>query len=189
MPAMDSDTSDSDDDLERREGLKRRQREFAAKRAAKSSGVEQELVDSESTVEPVPLRPSCCQLVVEDDFDEYLGLADAFRERKFVVVGPDMTPLKGCAGEETGGPFVPDVQWCSYKKVAWSAVMKGQVRCLPPPACLCGHRRQPGRATAERRDRARERNGAREREKPSEREEERACEVGMLRVETAERSS
>ena len=163
MPAMDSDTSDSDDDLERREGLKRRQREFAAKRAAKSS---EEGVDSESTVEPAPLRPSCCQLVVEDDFDEYLGLADAFSARNFVVVGADMTPLKGCAGEETGGlgttraedaqgtptqrgPFVPDVQWCSYKKVAWAAVMKGQVHCLVPPACLCGHRRQPGRATAE----------------------------------------
>lgn len=156
MPRADSDTSDSDDDLERREELKRRQREFAAKRAAKSSAVPEAGGDSsESNSEPAPVRPVCCQLLVEDDFDEYLGLADAFRERKFVVVGADMKPLNG--GEEIAGPFVPDVQWCSYKKVAWAAVMKGQVSCLAPPpsylacptACLFGRRRQPERATAE----------------------------------------
>jgi len=127
---MDSDTSDSGDDLERHDELKRRQREFAAKRAfrasaaqpAPSDGVAEHPAEEGSTV-----RPLCCQLLVEDDYDEHLDLAGAFRERGFVVVGADMLPLPGHAPEKEDGPFVPDVQWCSYKKVAWSAVLKGQV--------------------------------------------------------------
>lgn len=87
----DSDT-DSEDDARRLELEKR----LAAFRQRRSKQEAQQLA-------------RCCQLCVDEDYNEYMGLADAFARHGFQV-------LKGALSKESD---LPCLQWCYHRAVAW----------------------------------------------------------------------
>mmetsp|Transcript_1004 Transcript_1004/g.3155 ORF Transcript_1004/g.3155 Transcript_1004/m.3155 type:complete len:431 (-) Transcript_1004:746-2038(-) len=100
-------SSDSDDASEKGAILKQRLQMFKAKRPKKL--VEQKLV---------------CQILLEQDYVDYIGLEDAFHARGWEVI---RTGLQMCRTEQEEDFLIPNVQWCSYTKAAWEAVMTGQL--------------------------------------------------------------
>ena len=87
----------------RREDLQKRLKQFRERKAGPSS------------------KPfsRCCQLLLPEDYNIYMGLESNFVRHGFSVV-------KGSLREDSE---LPCLQWCPYRSVAWELVFRGELVC------------------------------------------------------------
>eukprot|EP00960_Hanusia_phi_P064389 765782-Hanusia_phi.AAC.4 len=106
-------SSDSEGESEKGAILKQRLQMFKSRRLTKLT--EQKLV---------------CQIIMEQDYLEYIGLAEELLARgwKIITTGLQTSHTDQDLDNNANNEILfPNVQWCSYSKAAWEAVMTGQL--------------------------------------------------------------
>jgi hypothetical protein len=103
------DSSTDEDEMQdetarkRREELQKRLAQFQSRKAAK----------------PQKSESRCCQLILPEDYNQYMDLESNFIRHGFSVI-------KGNLDENCE---IPCLQWCPHRSVAWELVFRGDLIC------------------------------------------------------------